>query len=55
VMNRDMDLEMAMRESHEDGINVAIEGLENDSSDVNNGDSPDDSDYDHPPDSGEDS
>ncbi|MEA5389189.1 DUF87 domain-containing protein [Haloarculaceae archaeon H-GB11] len=55
VMNRDMDLEMAMRESHEDGINVAIEGLENDTSDVNNGDSPDDSDYDHPPDSGEDS
>ena len=37
VMNRDMDLEMAMQESHEDGISADVQGLENDASQAGNG------------------
>jgi hypothetical protein len=44
VMNRDMDLEMAMRESHEEGIDVDIEGLENGATDTSNSTSSTDDD-----------
>jgi len=37
VMNRDMDLEMAMQESHEDGISADVQGLENDAPQASNG------------------
>jgi hypothetical protein len=53
VMNRDMDLEMAMRESHEEGIDVGIEGIENGITGTGNGAAEDDSGA--PPDAKEDS
>jgi len=37
VMNRDMDLEMAMQESHENGINAAVRGLESDTTETSSG------------------
>jgi len=43
VMNRDMDLEMAMRESHEGEIDVGTEGLENGITETSNDESGDDS------------
>jgi hypothetical protein len=52
-MNRDMDLEMAMRESHEEGIDVGIEGIENGITGTGNGAAEDDSN--DLPDAGEDS
>jgi hypothetical protein len=53
VMNRDMDLEMAMRESHQEGIDVGIEGIENGITGTGNGAAEDGSN--DLPDSGEDS
>mgnify|MGYP000094324907 FL=1 len=50
VMNRDMDLEMAMQESHEDGISADVRGLESDAAGASNGTVADD----HRPDRGED-
>jgi len=37
VMNRDMDLEMAMQDSHEDGISADVRGLESDATGASNG------------------
>jgi hypothetical protein len=41
-MNRDMDLEMAMQESHEDGISADVRGLESDATGASNGEVADD-------------
>jgi hypothetical protein len=55
VMNRDMDLEMAMRESHEDGINAAITREQKDATETSTQKRSDTSDHGQPPDGMEES